>query len=369
MKFKKNYLCVLSFAVLAACGVMPTGQKNTSYDPLMEALRQKREANMASHKQPFFNQAAPSVATTGYLANPNVQAFMRYQNQVNGMDMQFLTDFFSQVGYKGNIINIMNRPATSRPWYEFQKGNAGVTKIKAGQRFYQANRYTIDQVAMRYGVPAEIIVAIIGIETNYGQNMGGFRTADALATLAFDYPRRAEYFQQELAELLKIAQEEHQSPFDFSGSFAGAMGMPQFMPSSYRKWAVDFDGNGHRNIWNNVPDVAASVANYLKQHGWQTGGRMIIPVSLMPTPQLQAIIDAKTSLNYTVGQLRRLGVQPLEAVDDNERAILYSLEVAPNQYQYFIGLNNFYTIWQYNHSRMYVTAVRNIANGIGNGRL
>lgn len=369
MKLKKNYLCALSFAILAACGVVPTVQQNTGYDPLMEALRQKRAANMASQKQPFFNQAAPSVATTGYLANPNVQAFMRYQNQVNGMDMQFLTDFFSHVGYKGNIINIMNRPATSRPWYEFQKGNSGAAKIKEGQRFYQANRYAIDRAAMRYGVPAEIIVAIIGIETNYGQNMGSFRTADALATLAFDYPRRAEYFQQELTELLKMAQEERQSPFDFSGSFAGAMGMPQFMPSSYRKWAVDFDGNGHRNIWNNVPDVAASVANYLKQHGWQTGGRMVIPVSLTPTPQLQTIIDGKTALNYTVGQLRQLGVQPLEAVDDNERAVLYALEVAPNQYQYFIGLNNFYTIWQYNHSRMYVTAVRNIANGIANGRL
>ncbi|XXQ68883.1 lytic murein transglycosylase B [Neisseriaceae bacterium B1] len=371
MKIHTFLLSNLVIAISACSNApQPAPQQNPQNDPLMSVLQQKRpNAVVQNGTQPFFNQPAASVSQTGYLANPNVQEFIRYQNQVNGLNIQYLNDFFAQVGYRGNIISIMNRPGTSRPWYEFQKGNSGAAKINAGRRFYQANRAAIDQAAARYGVPAEIIVAIIGIETNYGANTGNIRTADALATLAFDYPRRGAFFQKELGEFLKLAQEEGRSPFEFSGSYAGAMGMPQFMPSSFRQWAVDFDGDRHRDIWRSVPDTAASVANYMKQHGWQTGGRMVIPVSLTPTPQLLAIVEEKTALNYTVGQLRQMGVQPLEAVGDHERAVLYRLEVAPNQFQYLIGLNNFYAVWGYNNSRMYVTAVRDIANGIAGGRL
>ena len=153
------------------------------------------------------------------------------------------------------------------PWYEFRSGNGGAGKINGGRRFYQQYRQVLERVARDYGVPAEVLVAIVGIETNYGRNMGSFRLADSLPTLAFAYPRRAAFFQQELQEFLLIAKEEGRDPFGFTGSYAGAMGMPQFMPSSYRKWAVDYDGDGQRNIWGSVPDVAASVANYLKAHG------------------------------------------------------------------------------------------------------
>lgn len=365
----------LATMLLAACGVapksttQPTVQKTK--DPLMDLVKTQPSAPQIpkSNEPPFFNQPATSVAATGYLANPNVQQFIAYQQQQNGIQPAVLNDFFNRVQHRSNVTNIMDRPSTSRPWYEFAKGNTGAAKINGGKRFYAANRHIIDQVAREYGVPAEIIVAIIGIETNYGANMGNIRVADSLATLAFDYPRRGAYFQQELAEFLKVAQEENRDPFSFTGSFAGAMGMPQFMPSSFRKWAVDYDRNGKRNIWSSTPDVAASVANYMKVHGWQTGGKVVVPVSLQITPQLQAIIDEKTALNYTVGQLRQMGVTPLESVADHEKAILYRLETAPNQYSYFIGLTNFYAIWKYNNSRMYVTAVRDIANGVGGGRL
>ena len=224
-------------------------------------------------------------------------------------------------------------------------------------------------MARKYGVPAELIVAIIGIETNYGKNTGSFRVADALSTLGFDYPRRAEFFQNELIELLLMAKEEKENVFDFKGSYAGAMGMPQFMPSSYRKWAVDYDGDGHRDIWNNIGDVAASVANYMKQHGWKTGGKMIVPVNLTITPDLKAIIDEKTALNRTVADFKAMGVIPQKAVADNEKAVLFSLETSPGVFEYYLGLNNFYTVWQYNNSRMYVTAVRDIANAINNNGL
>ena len=367
---KKLNLLIL-IVVLAACSnsqqpIRPPQNITNQQDPLMDMLNGYQQYQVISRNEPiFFNQStAVSVSQTGYLANPNVQAFIQYQNQANGLDINYLNNFFAQVTYRANLIHIMNRPATSRPWYEFQKGNSGITKINAGRVFYQQNRQAIDHAAAQYGVPAEIIVAILGIETNYGKNVGNIRTADSLATLAFDYPRRGAFFQKELGEFLKLAQEERRDPFSFTGSFAGAMGMPQFMPSSFRQWAVDFDGDGRRNIWNSIPDVAASVANYMKQHGWQTGGRMIVPVNVPVTPQILAIIDEKTNLNYTMGQLRQMGVQPVQAINNDERVILFRLEIAPNNFQYFVGLNNFYTVWQYNHSRMYVTAVRDIANRI-----
>lgn len=358
---KTRMLIIAAALILAACAVEHAQQSKDTVGTPVEPV--------AKGSMPHFNRsAADSVATTGFNANPNVQAFIDYQVKHNGFSQEELRSFFDNVAYKGNIINIMDKPGTSSPWYKFREGNAGAAKIAGGQRFYQQNRQVIDQVARQYGVPAEIIVAIIGIETNYGRNTGSFRVADALATLAFEYPRRSEFFQKELNDLLLMSREEREDIFDFTGSYAGAMGMPQFMPSSYRKWAVDFDGDGHRNIWGSVPDVAASVANYMKAHGWQSGGKVVVPVSLSITPELQAVIDEKTALKYSVGQLRKMGVTPLEQVADHERAILYRLETMPGTYEYFIGLNNFYAIWQYNHSRMYVTAVRDIANGVGTGR-
>lgn len=359
---KKHILMTVVALILAACAVEQPQRPDTGAETVVEPV--------AKTGMPHFNQStADSVATTGFNANPNVQAFIDYQVKHNGFSRNELLSFFDNVAYKGNIINIMDRPGTSNPWYKFREGNAGAAKISGGQRFYQQHRQVIDQAARQYGVPAEIIVAIIGIETNYGRNTGSFRVADALATLAFEYPRRSEFFQKELNELLLMSREEREDPLSFTGSYAGAMGLPQFMPSSYRKWAVDSDGDNHRNIWGSIPDVAASVANYMKAHGWQSGGKAVVPVSLSITPELQAVIDEKTELKYSVGQLRKMGVTPMQTVADHERAILFRLETSPGVYEYFIGLHNFYTIWQYNHSRMYVTAVRDIANGVGAGGL
>lgn len=325
---------------------------------------------LPSAKRPVFNDGAETVAISGFNGNVNVQRFIDYEVRSGNFSRNELENFFGSVDYKGNIINIMNRPGTSRPWYEFRQANAGGNRIANGKRFYQQNQGVIDAVARSYGVPAEIIVAIVGIETNYGSNMGSFRVADSLSTLAFDYPRRAEFFQKELNEFLLMAKAEKRDIFSFKGSYAGAMGMPQFMPSSFRKYAVDYDGDGFHDIWNNVGDVAASVANYMKAHGWKTNGKMIVPVSLTINQELQNIIDEKTELSRTVADFKRMGVTPQEYVADDEKALLYRLETSPGVYEYYLGLNNFYTVWQYNHSRMYVTAVRDIANGVsGNYRL
>ncbi len=357
MKKSFVFLSVAVVAVLAAC--------STSNKPSITRDGQPLKPIQQTEKRPTFDVAAESVASSGFNANPNVQNFIRYEAAKGRLSAAELQNFFDGAVYKGNIINIMYRPGTSRPWYEFRTGNSGAAKFNNGRQFYADNRAVIDDVARKYGVPAELIVAIIGIETNYGRNTGSFRVADALSTLAFDYPRRAEFFQNELSELLLMAKEENRDVFSFKGSYAGAMGMPQFMPSSFRKWAVDYDGDGRRDIWSNIGDVAASVANYMKQHGWQTGGKMVVPVHLSLTPHLQAIIDEKTALTRTVADFKALGVMPQTPVADHEKAVLYRLETSPGVYEYYLGLNNFYSVWKYNNSRMYVTAVRDIANAVG----
>ena len=249
---KKTLPLFAAALILAAC--------SSEQKPASEPVVQQTTVTPVQ-QMPKFDESAAAVSLVGFNGNDNVQRFIDFEAANGRYNKAELQAFFNGTVYKPNIINIMNKPGTSRPWYEFQKGNAGAAKIADGRNFYMKNRQVIDQVAREYGVPAEVIVAIVGIETNYGRNMGSFRLADSLSTLAFDYPRRADFFRKELHELLLMSKEENQDPFWFTGSYAGAMGMPQFMPSSYRKWAVDYDRDGHRNIWGSVPDVAASVAN------------------------------------------------------------------------------------------------------------
>lgn len=199
----KKSLVFLSIAVITALAACSTSNK-----PIITRDAQPLKPVKQAEKRPTFDAAAESVASSGFHANPNVQNFIRYEAAKGRLSATELQNFFDGVVYKGNIINIMYRPGTSRPWYEFRTGNSGVAKFNNGRQFYADNRAVIDDVARKYGVPAELIVAIIGIETNYGRNTGSFRVADALSTLAFDYPRRAEFFQNELSELLLMAKKK-----------------------------------------------------------------------------------------------------------------------------------------------------------------
>lgn len=298
------------------------------------------------------------------LSRSDVNRFIDNEVKRGHYSRKELENFFRQVRYRPSIIRGMDKPGTSLPWYTFVQNNANNVRISSGNVFWQNNAAVIQAVSQRYGVMPQLLVAIVGIETNYGASMGSYRVADALTTLGYHYPRRAAYFQRELAEFLQLAYEEKQDPFSFKGSFAGAMGMPQFMPSSFHQYAVDWDSDGNRDIWRNAGDTLASVANYMKQHGWQSGAPIAVPVSMQPTQQLQQIIDEPTALKYTAGQLRQLGVVIPAQIGNQEKGILYRLETSPGVYDYWFGLNNFYTVWQYNHSRHYVAAVRQIANNL-----
>ena len=314
--------------------------------------------------------AAQGAVAGDYDGSPQVAEFVGEMTRDYGFAGEQLMDVFREAERKQSILDAISRPAERvKQWKEYRPMFLTDARVARGVDFWREHEAVLARAEKEYGVPAQVIVSIIGVETFYGRNTGNYRVIDALSTLGFDYPPRAEFFRKELREFLLLAREEQVDPLSLKGSYAGAMGLPQFMPSSYRKWAVDSDGDNHRNIWGSIPDVAASVANYMKAHGWQSGGKVVVPVSLSITPELQAVIDEKTELKYSVGQLRKMGVTPMQTVADHERAILFRLETSPGVYEYFIGLHNFYTIWQYNHSRMYVTAVRDIANGVGAGGL
>lgn len=305
-----------------------------------------------------------TFADTAFLARNDVQRYIDDLVASKRFNRPELEAVFANVEIKPSIIKILDRPSTSRPWYEFRKNVVTERQINNGVRFWQENRADLLRAEQQYGVPASIIVAILGIETSYGTNTGSFRVVDALATIGFDYPRRAQFFREELTEFLLLIKEERGNPLNFKGSYAGAMGLPQFMPSSFRKWAVDFDGDGYRDIWRSRSDAIGSIANYFKLHGWLAGGRIIVPATVQPTPQIDQLVADKFNLHYTVGDLRKMGVMPLENIADRELAVLVPLETSAGVTEYWLGLNNFYVITRYNKSTLYAKAVQELSTEI-----
>lgn len=279
----------------------------------------------------------------------------------HGLDRAALRRLFAQVRPQPSIIRAMNAPSTSRPWHVFRKNHVDAVHINGGVKFWGQHAATLARATREYGVPEEIITATIGIETHYGGYTGNFRILDALATLAFDYPKRAEFFLGELEQFLLMGKDMAFDLAGLRGSYAGAMGIPQFLPSSYRKFAVDFDGDGTRDLFKSVPDVIGSVANYYKLHEWQPGEAVVVPaqVSATPDPSLVDDITPKTP----IAEFRKLGIQPVGVVRDDALAALLPLETESGM-QYWFGLKNFYVITRYNRSTNYAMAVYEIAQGI-----
>jgi membrane-bound lytic murein transglycosylase B len=257
----------------------------------------------------------------------------------------------------------MGRPAEARPWHEYRKIFLTPERVDAGVEFWRENRAALERAAASYGVAAEVIVAIIGVETRYGGYMGKHRVIDALATLAFDFPRRSEFFTGELEAFLIMARDEKLDPFQPRGSYAGAMGMGQFMPSSFHQWAVDFDGSGRRDLWSPV-DAIGSVANYFADHGWRSGERVV--VSAQVTGPAARAMDSGFDTSYDLDALSRLGVVPTAPLSRGQKVSLLQLD-AKGGYEYWLGLPNFYVITRYNHSTHYAMAVHQLAEALRSG--
>jgi len=273
-----------------------------------------------------------------------------------------LTQLFSWIAIKQKIIDTMTRPAEGMPWYKYRKIFMREARIQGGVKFWQENQQVLANIRQRYGVPEEIIVAIIGVETLYGERMGGHRVIDALSTLAFAYPKRSQFFARELEQFLLLCREEKISPLEPMGSYAGAMGMPQFMPSSYRYYAVDYEGDSKRDIWHNPADTIASVANYFSLHHWKIGEPIAFPVKVIGMQYKKALTKGLKP-DFTVQKLRNLKVQLPKQLKGNEKVKLLSFAQETGK-NLWVGLDNFYVITRYNHSPLYAMAVFQLSAAI-----
>ncbi|WP_211236902.1 lytic murein transglycosylase B [Chitinimonas koreensis] len=305
-------------------------------------------------------EIAQPAAPLAFSQRPEVRAFIEEMASQHGFDAAALTLQFDQVVEKPSILAILDRPSTSRPYYAFRPNFVNDQRIRLGVAWWREHAALLDAVSARYGVEPEYLVAILGVETMWGRNTGTFRVMDALSTVAFGYPRRAEFFRKELREFLLLARDEGVSPFSFRGSYAGAMGMPQFMPSSFHAYAQDWNGDGRHDIWNDTGDILASIAHYFVQHGWQAGRPLVVPAAV-EGDAYGPLVEDKFNLHYRVSELAAFGVRPAAPLAGDPLAVLAPLEGAPGVTNYWLGLGNFYAITRYNRSTLYAMAVHELA--------
>ena len=286
---------------------------------------------------------------------PELETFIEDMHSRHGLSESDLRYWFGQVQIRDDIIDAMKRPREALPWHEYRKQFVTKNHARLGQRFWRTNKAALDRAQAQYGVPPEIILAIIGIETQYGRNKGGYPVLDALTTLAFAYPPRSKFFRGELEQYLLLTEELKLDPLAIKGSYAGAVGLPQFIPSSYRHYAVDFDNDNKRDLLSSAADSIGSVGNYFKSHGWQAGEPIVDDTQLEGSHHIWFAnlgIKPKLALKHFISY----GIFPTSANNPELRAALFELEKESGPF-YLFGYNNFYVITRYNHSKNYAMAV------------
>ena len=298
-----------------------------------------------------------SYADNALLKQKDVQVFINKMSQKHHMDKQQLRSVMKAAVFQPQIIDSMNKPYEKKTWDVYKKIFLTPQRLQAGLDYWRQNQNTLAKAEKLYGVPAPIIVAIIGVETLYGKHQGNYRVLDALTTLAFHYPSRQAFFTSELEAYLLLCKEQHVSPTSFTGSYAGAIGKPQFMPSSYRHFAVDFTGNGRRDLINDDHDVIGSVANYFHVHKWQKNQPVGQPVSIHGYGYRKLPINAKKPTN-TVKQLTTAGIQTLNRPPYSQHHRVGLMEfLTTNGQEYWMAYPNFYVIMRYNSSPQYALVV------------
>ncbi|WP_339081341.1 lytic murein transglycosylase B [Pseudomonas sp. TMP9] len=301
----------------------------------------------------------PALASD-YQQSPQVAEFIGEMTRDYGFAGEQLVGMFAEVERKQAILDAISRPAEKvKQWKDYRPIFITDARINNGVAFWKLHEETLARAEAEYGVPAQVIVAIIGVETSYGGNTGSWRVMDALSTLAFDYPPRSPFFRKELREFLLLTREEQVEPLSLKGSYAGAMGLPQFMPSSFRAYAVDFDGDGHINIWTNPVDAIGSVASYFKRHAWQPG-QPVVSAATVKGAQVDQGLTVGLDPVKTAAELRALGWTSADPLADDLPVTAFRLEGAEGP-EHWLGLPNFFVITRYNRSVMYAMAVNQLA--------
>jgi membrane-bound lytic murein transglycosylase B len=301
-----------------------------------------------------------------YATKPETKEFIAEMVQKHDFDADRLRALFAETEYKQSIIDAITRPAESKPWYQYRPIFVTQKRIRQGVEFWNRHADLLARAEKEFGIPAAILVAIIGVETRYGRHTGSYRVMDSLATLAFDYPKRSKFFRGQLEEFLLMAREEGVEPLSLSGSYAGAMGQPQFIASSFRAYAVDYDKDGRRDLWNSTADVVGSVANYFSRHHWSEG-EAIATRAKVRGDKYKQLLEKGIKPSLALEQLHDFGVNPIHTVAPGTEVALLELETGRG-YEYWVALHNFYVITRYNHSPLYAMAVFQLSEAIKSTR-
>jgi membrane-bound lytic murein transglycosylase B len=292
-----------------------------------------------------------------------VKDFIAHMSSAYSFKKRPLRKLLNSAQSQPAILDAMEKPAEkAKQWFEYRPIFLNERRIREGTDFWLAHRQALDQASIRSGVAPEYLAAILGVETYYGRLTGSYRVIDALVTLSFDFPARAKFFRDELEQYLLLTRDMHLDPLTLKGSYAGAMGAPQFMPSNYRRYAVDANADGHIDLWTNWADVCASVGNYLKEHGWNAGEPVLTDASADPD-KVADLDGRKLALSDTVGSLMAKGVSFESPLPADAPAILIAADEADGVH-WRVGYNNFYVITRYNHSALYAMAVYDLASAV-----
>lgn len=282
-----------------------------------------------------------------------------------GLSRDEVTRALQHARFRQNVLDAMQGAAERRlSWHEYRDIFVQPRRVQEGVAFIEAHREAFARAEREFGVPPAYIAAIIGVETRYGQHKGDHRVLDSLATLAFHHPSRGDFFQGELAAFLEITLEQDISPQMPKGSYAGAMGYPQFIPTSYQAYAVDFDGDGRRDLWEDPVDAIGSVGNYFAEHGWRRDAPVVTPAKGPATPPDSIDFNATRAPYLEASRLASVGIVPRDGASVDGSVVPLSLELADGSYRYALGHRNFYVITRYNHSHLYAMAVHDLAERI-----
>lgn len=306
--------------------------------------------------------ALPDSADSSYAQHPEARSFIDEMVERHKLPRAEVAAALAQASRQQSILDAIARPAERKPWKDYRPIFLTAARIDGGTDFWSANSTLLDDEENKLGVDARVIVAIIGVETRYGRNTGSYRVLDALATLGFDYPPRSAFFRSELEQFFLLAKEEHVDVLSAKGSYAGAMGMGQFIPSSYRRYAIDFDGDGKRDLWNSLGDVIGSVANYLKVHGWEKGAPVVARAQVSGDGY-RALLDKGLQPHMKAGDLAQYGVRTDSPIAADTQVALIELEGAEGL-EHWVVFNNFYVITRYNRSPLYAMAVHQLSEEI-----